>query len=181
MPLTSADGGSQPSADLPYSPAESGDYWFRHLIEGRGNTIREGRVQAVYLQRNFKPPKAQRPWELELSGRMLSIASDIRIKADAAAARAGAISQPPREFHFHHITYENVQNLLNHGSLAVFIEPIPDDSAHANLVIPRLPAPEVSPIPTNKKQTHQIYREISLLLKICGADDLTPFKSLRQQ
>jgi hypothetical protein len=112
---------------------------------------------------------------------MLSIATDVRATAVAAAGRARLVSQPPREFRFHDVAYGSVSSLVSHGNLAIFIDPIPDDPAHANLVIPQLPAPDVSPVPTNKKQTHQIYREISELLRICSAEDLRPLKALRRQ
>jgi hypothetical protein len=107
---------------------------------------------------------------------MLSLAADIREKAEAAA---NALSRPTRPFQFHHAAYANVRSLTNHGNLAVFVEPIPDDPAHANLVIVQqlTPVPQLSP--SDKKQSHQIFRDISALLEVCDAADLTPLKSLR--
>jgi hypothetical protein len=177
VPPTSAGGSRQPSADLPYRAADAHDYWFRHLIEGRGNTIRQGRVQALYLQRTFKPPVAQRPWALELSGRMLSLATDIRQKAQATASELS--SRSTRVFEFHHVAYANVGMLRDRDGLDVFVERIQGDPAHANFVIlePLTPVPQLSP--ADRKQTHQIFRDIAALLELCDAADLTPLKSLR--
>jgi hypothetical protein len=112
---------------------------------------------------------------------MLSIANDIRAKANLAAAHATEISTTPRQFRFHDAAYGNVEDLLNHGNVGIFIEPLPDDPAHANLVILEAVPPEIVLVPTSKKQTHQIFRDISELLKICSADDLASLKSLRNQ
>src|SRR5438874_2047762 len=92
---------SSPEANDPRSPsppielyrrADDGDIWFRHLIEGRKNTLNRDPKQPVtrlkvrYVIDSFQEPLAERPWALELSGRMLNLCSaDIREKAMTAA------------------------------------------------------------------------------------------------
>jgi hypothetical protein len=151
----------------------------RHLIEGRRKTLQreKPRVRATYLRDKFKSPETVRPWFKELSGRALSLASDIREKAERAAAD---LTRPERPFQFHDVAYGSIQLFTDHGNLAVFIEPRPDDDdAHANLVILKEPPPIQYLSQADAKQPHEIYRQIARLLETCDAADLSPLEALR--
>jgi hypothetical protein len=89
----------------------------------------------------------------ELSSRALSLATDIREKADQAANELGG----PPKFKLRAIAHGNVQRLRDHGNLDVFIEPTPYDPAHSNLVI----VDEPPPVPhlssaAGSKEPHEI-------------------------
>jgi len=129
-----------------------------------------------YLQDKFEYV-TDKPWALELSGRALSLAADIRSKAEQAAANLGGL---PR-FRFHDVIYGHVGRFLDHGNLAVFIEPNCDDKAHANLVIIEEPKPIQYLRAADAKKPHEIYRQIAERLEVCDASDLTPLEALRPQ
>lgn len=143
-----------------------------------------------YLQHKFRrPPDDSRPWFLELSGRALSLATDIKDKADRAAQR---LSSPTRTFTFHDVAYgsipASIRGFVDHGNLAVYLEPLSgmsgeddNDPAHANLVIIREPPPVVyQGQGADTKPSHEIYRQIAMLLETCDAADLTPLESLHR-
>jgi hypothetical protein len=170
MPERQADVRSSlplPERRSPYRRANEDDFWFRHLIEGQKNTLNRDRklpaprVKVRYITDKFAPPSVERPWALELSGRMLNLCSDdIRSKAQQAAESAGGDA---RGFRFEDICWKAVRDIRRHPSLDVFLEDIPEYDAHANLVIV---ATEPVEYLNNAapKQAHQIYRDIAELL-----------------
>jgi hypothetical protein len=119
----------------------------------------------------------ERPWARELSGRALSLATDIREKADQAANELGG----PPKFKLRAIAHGNVQRFRDHGNLDVFIEPTtPYDPAHANLVI----VDEPPPVPhlssaAGSKEPHEIYRQIAARLDVYDPDALEQLEALR--
>jgi len=146
------------------------------LIEGRGRTLKatDPRVKARYLQDRFDRVD-DKPWTYELSGRALSLALDIRERADQKAIELGG----PPQFRFHHAIYGEVKAFKAHGNLAVYIEPT-DDPAHSNLVILREPDAVQYLQDAAPKESHDIYRQIAALFKVCDAGDLAPLESLRR-
>jgi hypothetical protein len=110
------------------------DQWIRHLIEGRGATLDRSnvphRVREKYLQNTFKTVLGK-PWAQELSGRALSLALDIREKAQSESQKLS--DRGDRKFDFHHVVHGPVNHLAAHSNLGVFIEPVDGDIAHANL------------------------------------------------
>jgi hypothetical protein len=147
-------------------------------------------VRVRYLQDKFRPPSdSTRPWFFELSGRVLSLATDIKDKADRAAQK---LSTATRTFTFHDVAYGSVpggiRGFSNHGNLAVYVEPLrgmadedDNDPAHANLVILHEPPPiEYQGHGADAKPSHDIYRQIATLLETCDAVDLGPLEALRR-
>jgi hypothetical protein len=98
------------------------DQWIRHLIEGRGATLDRSntphRVREKHLQNKFKTVPGK-PWAQELSGRALSLARDVRQKAQNEAQKLS--DQGGRKFEFHHVAHSPVNRLAGHGNLGVFI------------------------------------------------------------
>src|SRR6266446_3063581 len=119
-------------------PADDGDIWFRvatqenHLVRGRvHHSAFKGRAQEA------PDPSLRRPWALELSGRLRSIAGTVaQIEADAIAycARHSIPGQGTKTFNG--VMYVRVararSNFENSIDTAVIYTPLVNDSAHAD-------------------------------------------------
>jgi hypothetical protein len=133
-------------------------------------------VKAKYLENKFRRV-TEKLWARELSGRALSLATDIVEKAEQAASELGG----PPKFRLRAIAYGNVQRLRNHGNLDVFIEPTLGDPAHSNLVIVREPPPvEHLNAAANSKEPHEIYRQIAARLEVCDPEAIQQLDVLRR-
>jgi hypothetical protein len=154
-------------------PAIAADNWLRHIVEGGALRANVPRVRAKYLENKFQRV-AERPWALELSGRALSLATDIREKADQAANELGG----PPKFKLRAVALGSVRRFRDHGNLDVFIEPTSRDPAHTNLVIVNEPPPVQNLSPT-AKEPHEIYRQIATILKVYDPDVLEQVEVLR--
>jgi hypothetical protein len=126
-------------------PAEAGDVWFRvatqegHLVRGRvHHSALKGRALAA------PDPALNRPWGLELSGRLRSIAGSIaQIEADAIAycAKHSLPGQGTKDFGG--VMYVRVADAIlsfeNDCNTAVFYTPLVEDNAHADFTFSRAP------------------------------------------
>lgn len=154
-------------------PATDTDYWLRHILEGGAIRPTSPRVRVKYLENKFDRV-TDKPWVRELSGRALSLATDIREKADQAANELGG----PPQFKLRAVALGSVRRFRDHGNLDVFIEPTSRDPAHANLVIVNEPPPVQNLSPT-AKEPHEIYRQIATILKVYNPDVLEQVEVLR--
>jgi hypothetical protein len=167
-----------PAAQPEFYLADVGDVWLRHVVEGGAIRSTHPRVKTAYLERKLERVP-DRPWEGEISGRLLSKANDIRTRAIAAAT---AIATPGIEFR--HAIYVRVSEVRKNSNFDVYAEPKQEDDAHANLVAKQMPdAPQLAtgtaaPAP---KVTHEVYRTLAGMLMVCDADNLAPLESLRSQ
>lgn len=152
-------------------PAADNDHWLRHVIEGGAVRSTPPRVKVKHLENKFEKVVGK-PWEQELSGRMLTLAHNIRDMAEAAATNAG--------LRFRHLIYASVAVIRTNPNLDVFSEPVNGDDAHANFVIKQMPIAPPSRKPGDPKQPHEIFREIAQMLQVCDAADISHVEALRQ-
>ncbi len=116
-----------------------------------------------------------RQWKAELSGRILSKAFDIRKKAEEAAIKVNSSTVRFRE-----VAYAQVKPIRNIPFFDVFVEPVVDDDAHANLVITTLKTAPVLSGSVEKVSVEDVI-ELAKIFNVCGASDLSPLESLRMQ
>jgi hypothetical protein len=154
--------------------ADAGDHWLHHVLQGKALRSDHPRVKTKYLENCFEEVD-DKPWASEMSGRALSLALDIRERAEAAAIASGAAS-----IRFRHVIYAEVATVRSAGNLNVYVEPIDGDDAHANFVILEMP-PLPYRTPADPKQSHDIFRQIAAMLRVCDASNLSPLEALRQQ
>ena len=127
-------------------PAESGDIWFR--VATQENHLVRGRVHhSAFKGRALAPPDPalNRPWALELSGRLRSIAGNVaQIEADAIAYCAKHSLPGQGTKVFNGVMYVHVAraraNFENSIDTAVFYTPLMDDNAHADFTFSRAPS-----------------------------------------
>lgn len=116
-------------------PAADADTWIHHIIQSKA--IREGelRVKARYMQDRIDEVNddPERPWEAEISGRLLSDCDGI---AGFATDKAAALGGPP-SFRLRAVAAVSVKR-LRAGGFDVLLDPVPGDPAHAVLTIPGL-------------------------------------------
>ncbi len=161
-----------------WEQANNDDHWLRHIIEGGAVRSKAPRLKEKYIE-NKLDFVIERPWEAEISGRLLSKAMDIRERADAAAAHSASLK-------FRQIAYVAVQKVRQDTNLDVYFEPN-EDPAHANLVVLKVPlAPPLSPpVPDNssanpvKKIAHEFVKNLAAMFLVCDANDLAPLEALR--
>lgn len=181
------------SRNKAFCKAKDNDHWLRHLIEGESSTIYKNplRIRAKYLENKFKDVTGK-PWASELSGRALSLAKDIREKAELAAT---CLNKPPERtgFRFRHLAYASVKKLREEGDgdVDVYLEPTKkedlkptqeEDPAHANLVIIHQLSPPISLSPkADPKQGHEIFRRLAEnFIKVCDEQHISEVEALRQ-
>lgn len=117
-----------------------------------------------------------RPWQAELSGRLLSTAVDIAERAHTAAAALGN----PAAIRFRHVIYVSVAVVRRDSNLNVYAEPNCGDHAHANFVAMTVPmAPQMTTPPQPPKVAHEFAKRVAALFDVCNADDLAPLENLR--
>jgi len=104
-----------------------------------------------------------------MSGRLLSLVTDIRGDADRAAAQVANVTG----LRFRALAYGKVEDLRKEDKLDVYVEPTNNDAAHANLVMMNEP-PQVIPMEPNAdpKITQDIFRDIQVLIGVCDEKDL---------
>lgn len=147
--------------------AADGDIWFHHIIAGGKYSRDPLRVRDTYIAREFDPtsPTAERPWEAELSGRLLSKSANIREFAEEVAAR---FNNPGIKFRA--VLHAKVADLRANG-WDVWDDPTDDDPAHAVLTVPQLNPvpvlPSAPPMPAgamriDQKLVHAIAERLSL-------------------
>ena len=117
---------------------------------------------------------------------MLSLAMDIREKADVAAENLN-IKKNGTDFRFRYLAHVSVNIIRKDGKgdFDVYSEPIAhpiEDLAHANLVIINKNAPQhILSSAADPKQGHEIFKRLADLIKICDAQNISEVEALRQQ
>jgi hypothetical protein len=147
------------------------------LIEGESRTIRKKNglaLKASYLRDKLEPT-SDKQWARELSGRVLSLAFDIREKAEKEC-------QGRQGFRFRHLVYGPASSIRARAEYDVFLDEITGDKAHANLVLWKEPEPKVeclSPA-ADAKQPHEVYRHLAeKVLIVIPEAQLAAFEALR--
>lgn len=105
--------------------ADEDDCWIRHVLEAHSVRATSPRLKVKYLE-NHLDLVTGRLWEAEISGRLLSLAYDIREKAEAEAAKIGKLG-----IKFRHVAYIMVASVRAGLNWDVYAEPNNDDEAHA--------------------------------------------------
>lgn len=120
-----------------YWPAPSKDYWIRHLLFP-SEWPKTNKLHPKFLEnllKKFQPPRQERPWFVEISGRLLSKADDI---VGFATNRATELKRnnSQNSVKFRGIIYQQVDTIreIEKDTYDVFHEPSRQDFAHANLV-----------------------------------------------
>jgi hypothetical protein len=127
-------------------PAESGDIWFR--VATQENHLVRGRVHhSAFKGKALAPPDQalNRPWALELSGRLRSIAGSVNQVVGDAVAYCAKQSVPGQGTKvFNGVMYVRVERagraFENSIDTAVYYTPLTDDTAHADFVFLRAPS-----------------------------------------
>jgi hypothetical protein len=149
--------------DVQYSPAE-GDCWVRHLLESSAIRTTEPRIRDGYLAKELVPVK-DKPWQAEISGRLLSLAFDWR---DAAAREERLIGQS--HIRFRGMAFVDTSDLLAAGppNFSVLADATLWDWAHANLVAWRAPLAEVDADAPERPErvSQEVARSLARLLKL---------------
>ncbi len=153
--------------------AAGGDVWFHHIIAGNKYSRSPLRVRDTYVGERFDPtsPTAERPWEAELSGRLLSKSPNIRGFAETVAT---AINKPGIKFRA--VIHAKVADLRAKGC-DVWDDPTDDDPAHAVLTIAQMNVVRVlasaPPMPPEARRIDQeIIRVIAAQLNLTEAQDI---------
>jgi hypothetical protein len=154
--------------------ADDDDHWLRHVLEGgfvRGSN--PSRVHANSLQKKILLTSTG-PWAAELSGRLLSLATNIAAFAEEAAKRANSDS-----IKFRCVIYSKVATLRSDANVDVYRTPTTGDEAHADLVLYQvIYARKLDPSAADKLE-HEQFRRLAAKLCVCPASDLRALETLR--
>jgi len=110
-----------------------------------------------------------------MSGRLLSLAYNIREKADEAAAHINRVG-----IYFRFVMFTRIDAVRADQNLDVCAEKTNDDPAHANLIAYKVQmAPALAPGQA-PKMAHDFAQAIAAIFSVCDSADLTPIEQLRQ-
>jgi hypothetical protein len=114
------------------------DYWIYQVLQKGVVRSTAPRINAAKLAALFRPADGK-PWSAEISGRLLSLAIDIREFAQRRAATTPS-------FKFRHLLDISVSEVRKLSGFDVWLTPNDDDSAHSDLTYsgPSLPADATS-------------------------------------
>lgn len=147
------------------------------MLEGKYTA--GGKIKIKYLERNLVSVR-HKPWANEMSGRLLSLAMDIRDRANASAEMLNKRSKKnPPAFKFRHILYAQVGPLRCNGAFDVIYSPTWGNTAHADLVMlhDQTIANRGGGFP---KPAHDLFRELQDLLSVLPEDNLYVVEALRR-
>lgn len=165
------------------APADDQDTWYRHVLIS-GHIKKNGEPHFNFFKA-FSPPKQNRHWAMEISGRMLSKSFDVREMAENAAAELQAnlmVSGNTQKASFRGVVYSKVKNIRSATvqCFDVFEEPTNDDGAHANLTSSVNPPPPLKPNGKFDWQDHMsILKELVISFRAELPENLSNFESLR--
>lgn len=158
--------------DVTFEIACNRDHWLRHIIESKAVRAEAPRVKIKYLEEKFEAV-TDRPWAAELSGRLLSMAFNIKEVAELAARNVGSQS-----IKFRHVIYASVSVLRDIECVDVYHEPT-EDAAHANCVL----VGDVFVVPldatSQQKIAHEPLRRLANVLQCCDAENIAVLEQLR--
>lgn len=140
-------------------------------------------MNPVYLDEKFKPVFGK-PWNRELSGRMLSLtfteaSSDIRERADQAAQTLNGRRKKPI-FEFRNLAYASVTEICSYEKwkLDIYLDTNKQDPAHANFVIFNEIEIPVLDSHASPKNPHEIFRDLAKIIKVVDATDISKVEAL---
>ena len=122
-------------------PADDADAWYRAV--NNSTHVRRGRFHHAEFKRWLSPPDdPQKSWKLEVSGDLLSLVDDIAKRAEkyveSQRNRLKSEGKPvPSIFQFCGVLYVKVAKIRSLAQFRcdVIYDPLPDDDAHANIVV----------------------------------------------
>jgi hypothetical protein len=150
--------------------ADASDCWLRHILEGDAVRVTAPRLKAKYFANRLEFV-TDRPWQAELSGRLLSLALDIAERAEKEALKHPSLR-------FRHVAYIGVVSVRQEQNWDVFAEPN-DDQAHANLVAYNIEMAPVLEATAEPKISHAFIKGILDRVQVCEAANLEPLTILR--
>lgn len=138
-------------------------------------------MNPVYLDEKFKSVSGK-PWNRELSGRMLSLtftgaSSDIRERADQVAQALNERRKKPI-CEFRNLAYASVAEIRSYEKwkLNIYLDKNERDPAHANFVIfNEIPVLDNHASPKNP---HEIFRDLAKIIKVVDARDISQVEAL---
>ncbi len=111
-------------------PADANDVWLRN-ITNKNHVRPDGRLTSnAFTGSAISPPVSRRPWDRELSGRLVSLTNDFEAEGRAFC---GQRNKP-----FMGVMYAKVERLrreTNGITTDVYYTPKEDDKAHADLTM----------------------------------------------
>ncbi|HJE25526.1 MAG TPA: hypothetical protein K8W01_17895 [Methylorubrum populi] len=157
------------------SLADENDIWLRHIIEAKATRVEEPRLKAQYIQRKLELV-TDRPWQAEISGRLLSIANDVSEKAEAAANASESES-----IKFRHVASVAVATVRQNKLLDVVHEPKKDDPAHSNIVAYNVPMAPLLNDQAVPKVSQEFIKKLCDSFRVDDADNLTALHAMRSE
>lgn len=154
-----------------FALADAGDHWFRHILEGDAVRATAPRLKIKYVANRLEIV-ANRPWAAEISGRLLSMASDIEERATREA-----LANPT--LRFRHVAFIEVVSARQVQHWDVFAEPKDDDPAHANLIAYKIEMAPVMEANAEQKISHEFVKKIVDRMHVCDAANLDQLTRLR--
>ena len=167
--------GLTPDASVP-----DHDCWYR-VLTNNDHITRDGTVHYQALKRQaFRPPKDQKPWAHELSGRLVSLVDDIVGEAEAQIVKIHANfarkNKPiPSKIRFVGIACATAAEIraatLPVITIDVVYSPLPTDTAHANIVTYQTNSDEdLDPVRDWLRETFHVIepQDINLRITSCG-------------
>jgi hypothetical protein len=116
----------------PGQPAKAADVWMR-VLTNLQHVKKDGKIHnKAFGGKAIAPPTEQKPWSLELSGRLLSLTEDVE-------KESAAFCVPP--LRYAGVMYQYVRTIRNDGTsenppflVDVIYTPQSGDQAHADVV-----------------------------------------------
>jgi hypothetical protein len=155
--------------------AENDDYWIYHVLQ-KGVVKKSGTIDAAGLARLFKPvfPEENKSWVQEISGRILSIAIDIKDFADQKAAPGAPAMR------FRHLLDAAVLEIRKIEYCDVWLTPEEEDPAHSDFAYH---GPSVKGEIDSHTIPHDILlgiaKSLTAVLMVSDANDLSRTEALR--
>jgi hypothetical protein len=151
--------------------AADADVWLHHVLENGLVKAQSPRVRPEKLSAKFRPSTDPR-WKMELSGRLLSLAFDIREYAENCAG-------DNRSLRFRYLIFCDILRIRDVSEYDVYHTPRLVDPAHSDLAYigPFMPDNE-TPTPAIP---FDVLKKLAVILDVCDAGDISSVERMRAQ
>lgn len=152
--------------------ADDNDVWLHQILIGKA-TGTDPRIKPRYIETEIDVMAASdgKPWEAEISGRLLSLCPDVELfAATAAQAMGGKPAFYLRGFAL------ALPTIARKAGFDVVIEPTSIDVAHAVLTIPKIEFAETAS-GGKRKISQDLLRKITVVLSFCDPTQVTQLES----
>lgn len=152
--------------------ADDNDIWLHQILIGKA-TGTDPRIKPRYIENEIDVVAAsdRKPWEAEISGRLLSLCPDVEPFATNAAQAMGG--RPA--FYLRGLALA-LPTTARKAGFDVIIEPTPLDAAHAVLTIPKMEFAETAG-GGKRKISQDLLRKITAVLRFCDPTQVTQLES----